>query len=238
MIILMAMLISRLFRFIIFQNLPCLIFCLATIALSFNSLRGQESSLHRYEFSEFKMGTVFRLVFYASSESQANQLSRLAFEKIDRLNDIFSDYDERSEVSRLSFHAGSGKKIRVSNELWDVLSLSKTISAQSNGSFDITIGPASKLWRRAIRRNTFPEQKAIEQAQSLVNWKWLILDAEIQSAELVKDGMRLDLGGIAKGFTVDQVFELFESHGLTRVLIDGGGDIYVGDPPPGKEPAQ
>jgi len=194
----------------------------------------QDPTLHRYEFSEYKMGTQFRLIFYCSSDKEAQNISNKAFMRIDELNDIFSDYEEKSEVNRLSTRAGSGEEVKVSDELWDVLSLSQKVSEKSNGAFDVTIGPATKLWRRAIRRQEYPDSEAIKQAQSLVKWRCMKLNVEAKTVELTEPGMRIDLGGIAKGYTVDEVFKLFKANGIERVLIDGGGDIFMGEAPPGK----
>ena len=198
-----------------------------------NTLEAQRFS--RYEYQEPKMGTTFRFVFYAQNDSIANQVAQLAFAKIDSLNLIFSDYETQSEVNQLSNYAGTRNPIKVSQPLWEVLTLAKHISQKSNGVYDVTIGTLSKLWRRAFRRKTFPNYTHIQTAQSLVNYKWLKLNKRKRTVYLCKKGMRLDLGGIAKGYTIDQVFGIFKQFGITSVLIDGGGDLYFGDPPPSQK---
>ena len=189
-------------------------------------------TLERFEYTQAKMGTEFRLVFYTTDSIKANKTAAAAFQRIDALNQIFSDYEASSELSRLSISAGSGQKIPVSKELWEVLSMAQAISKKSKGAFDVTIGPLSKIWRRAIRQNQFPDKMALEAAQEKVCYKHLKLHPATRSVSLKKEGMRLDLGGIAKGYTVDEVYKVLKERGITRALIDGGGDIYAGMPPP------
>jgi len=188
-------------------------------------------TLQRFEFAQPKMGTEFRLVFYAPDSIQANQAAAAAFQRIDALNQIFSDYEASSELSRLSLSAGSGQKVPVSKELWEVLSMAQAISKKSKGAFDVTIGPLTKIWRRAIRQKQFPDNKALAAAKEKVCYKHLKLHSATHSVSLTKAGMRLDLGGIAKGYTVDEVYKTLKNQGITRALIDGGGDIYAGMPP-------
>ncbi|WP_170110366.1 FAD:protein FMN transferase [Flavilitoribacter nigricans] len=194
----------------------------------------QAQELRRFEFSEPKMGTTFRMVFYAEREEEATQAAAAAFERIDELNRIFSDYQEDSEVSRLSQSAGSGEKVPVSDELWEVLHYARQLSKKSNGAFDVSIGPLSKLWRRAFRQMEFPQPEKITAARALVNYRDIRLYRKHRRVRLCKAGMRIDLGGIAKGYTVDAVYRVLLERGINRALVDGGGDIYAGDPPPGQ----
>ena len=189
-------------------------------------------TLTRYEYEEPKMGTAFRLVFYTTDQATADQAATAAFQRVDALNRIFSDYEADSEVSRLSLSAGSGQKVPVTQELWEVLSLAQSIAKKSKGAFDITIGPLSKLWRRAIRQHAFPDASDLAAAKDKVCYKHIELDKKEQSVRLKKEGMRLDLGGIAKGYTVDAIFKVLQKQGITLALIDGGGDIYASLPPP------
>lgn len=196
-------------------------------------LHGQ--TLERFEYSEPKMGTEFRLKLYASSQEKADQAAQAAFDRVDALNKILSDYDPSSELSRLSMTAGTGQKTMVSKDLWTVLSLAQSIAKKSKGAFDVTIGPLSKLWRRAIRQKAFPGEAPLTSAKEKVCYKHLKLDDKTNSVTLTKEGMRLDLGGIAKGYTVDAIWEILQQHGIHNALIDGGGDIYAkGSPPDSK----
>ncbi len=210
-----------------------LVFICMLITLSLAAI-DHTAQVKKYQFSAQKMGTTFRLVFFHSSASEARELAELAFQEIDSLNMILSDYLPDSEINRLSASAGNGNSIPVSDDLWNVLLTAQEISTKSNGAFDISIGPLSKLWRRAFRRGEFPDWNKIQQAKALVNFRWIKLNLNKQEVTLEKSGMRLDLGGIAKGYTVDQTLTLLREHGVTAAVVDGGGDIRItGQPPDG-----
>ncbi len=181
------------------------------------------------------MGTTFRIVLYAENAQLAKEASDAAFKRIDELNAIFSDYLEDSEASKLSIQSGSGLKQKVSPEMQEVLNLAREISKRSKGAFDVTVGPLSKLWRRAIRRKEFPGVKNINDARSKVNYRWIKLYGKSQEVLLKKKGMQLDFGGIAKGYAIDEAYQILISFGIDRALIEGGGDVYVGAPPPAKK---
>ena len=103
----------------------------------------------RFAFVEKLMGADFRIVLYADSEKVAKEAANAAFVEVERLNAILSDYDPESELSRLSDSTGSGQHIPLSDDLFAVLDASQKLSHQTAGSFDITIGPCTRLWRIA-----------------------------------------------------------------------------------------
>jgi len=191
-------------------------------------------SVNRFEFSEVHMGTLFRIVIYADSEVKAQQASTKAFDRIEDLNTVFSDYLETSELSLISTHAFQ-QKVNVSDEMWHLLTLCDELYHQSDGAFNIAMGPLTKLWRRAIRRQEMPSEKSIAEALQKSDWNDVVLDARDNSIRFKTNGMRLDMGGIAKGFAVDQAYKILLTEGLAISLVDGGGDIYAGEAPPEKK---
>jgi thiamine biosynthesis lipoprotein len=177
------------------------------------------------------MGTTFRLVLYASNEDQADHAARAAFARVEALNGIFSDYDETSELCRLSAAAGRGPR-PVSAELWSVLQAAQELARRTGGAFDVTLGPYVRLWRRSARQAELPASARLAGAARAVGFQRLRLDAERRTVVLEVPDMRLDLGGIAKGATLDLVLEELARHGIERALVDGGGDLRLGAPPP------
>ena len=145
-----------------------------------------------------------------------------------------SDYDPESELRRLCDTAGERKAVHVSPELWKVLEHAQQVSRQSGGTFDVTVGPVVRLWRRARRQKELPSPQALRQARELVGYQFVRLDAGRQTVELLKKGMRIDLGGIAKGYAMDEALAVLQRHGITRALVEAGGDMRLGDPPPGR----
>ncbi len=180
------------------------------------------------------MGTQFTIILYAKEGELAQNAANQAIKRINQLDQIFSDYKKDSEITRLSNSAGSGKKIKVSKEIWQLLKLSKKISKKSKGAFDVTIGPLSKLWRSMFRKKEIFNGVKINNKKSLVNYKNIRLYSFSKKVKLKQRGMRLDAGGIAKGFTVDEIVKVLNHLGFYQILVDGGGDIFAGTPPPQK----
>ena len=191
--------------------------------------------LQRYEFSEPQMGLPFRLVVYARDKPTAEAAARAAFNRIKQLNDILSDYEDDSELSRLSRTAGSGQAVKVSEELWLVLKRAQKLAEQTDGAFDVTVGPVVSLWRKARREKKLPEAARLAQALQAVGHKKLRLDSRRHTVQLLAPHMRLDLGAIAKGYAADEALKVLRRRGITRALVAGGGDMALGDPPPGKK---
>ncbi len=208
---------------------------LLSIPLLFITYTSLTQTLTRYEYEEYQMGTAFRLIFYAASDTVASSAAVAAFDRVMALNQIFSDYNNNSEVSQLSEMAGSGQKIKVSNELWEVINYSKEISKASKGVFDVSIGALSKLWRRAFRQQLFPDEAAIKDAKATVNYRAIKLYPETQEVKLTLEKTRLDFGGIAKGYAVDEAMKVLKNRGISHALVDGGGDILVSNAPPNEE---
>lgn len=187
------------------------------------------------------MGVEFQVVLYATSAEQAEAAIDAAMRRIAELDKALSDYDLESELSKLSetSHgsrnaAGHFPAVPVSADLWNVLSAAQEISRQSAGALDVTIGPLTKLWRRARRWKELPEESQLAEARASIGWQALKLDNGARTAELLLPKMRLDLGGIAKGYAAEEAVKQAVAKGVTRVLVRGSGDIAAADPPPGE----
>ncbi len=198
-------------------------------------LSRRAEDLRRYEFTEPQMGVPFRIVLYAPDHPAAVEASRAAFARIQQLNDILSDYDTDSELSRLSQTAASGRAVQLGPELWFVLQRSQKLAQQTAGAFDVTVGPVVSLWRKARREKRLPDPAKLAAAMSAVGYQKLRLDPKRHTAELLGPHMRLDLGAIAKGYAADEAINILRSKGVRRALVSGGGDMAAGDPPPGKK---
>src|SRR5260221_8844696 len=136
-----------------------------------------------------------------------------------------SDYEPDSEVASLSRTAGEGKAVKVSRELWTVLSRAQKLAAESGGAFDVTVGPYVILWRQARREHKLPDAAKLEAARAAVGYEKLKLDPKRHMAQLLAPGMRLDLGGIAKGYALDEAMKVLRSHNVRSALVSGGGDL-------------
>ena len=209
----------------IFRKWPAVVLSILTASLQAQT---------RFEYRHPQMGTVFKLVLYAPDSTVAQRAAQATFARVDTLNAILSDYLPESELNRLCAQAGTGRKIRVSHDLWTVLRLSDKFSKQSNGAFDATIGPLTRLWRRARNLKAVPDSAKVEQAKALVGYKMVHFYPRRHRVRLAKRGMQLDFGGIAQGYAADACLEVLRQFKITQALADAGGDIALGDPPPGQ----
>ena len=180
------------------------------------------------------MGLPFRIVLYAPDEMTAKANAEAAFKRIAQLNDILSDYEADSELSQLSRTSGQGREIPVSEDLWRVIERAQLVAEQSGGAFDATVGPCVNLWRKARREKTMPDPVRLAEARRAVGYTHVRLNPQRKTVQLLVPDMRLDFGGIAKGYAIDEALKTLRLRGSTRALVSGGGDMAVGDPPPGK----
>jgi thiamine biosynthesis lipoprotein len=193
----------------------------------------RSTDLQRYEYEQPEMGVPFRIVLYAKSESLAETAAGAAFNRVAQLNAIMSDYETDSELSKLSRSSEEGSpEVPVSEDLWNVLSFAQELSEKSAGAFDITIGPCSALWRQARREQRFPDATRLESARQKVGYQNLVLNKSRRTARLLKYGMRLDLGGIAKGYAADEALKVLRRYKVNRALVAASGDLALGDAPP------
>lgn len=205
---------------------------LLTVSLVPALAASADEKLSRYEASEMHMGQKFALVLYATSDEAAEKASRKLFDRIRDLDRTLTDYNPDSELSRLCDTARPGKPVPVSEDLYQVLSASVKASKETDGLFDVTVGPVIQLWRNARRTKKLPTPEAIAEARSRVGYQHIVLRAEPRSVELTAEKIRIDVGGIGVGWALDDVGRELAKEGITRFLIDGSGDILCGDPPP------
>jgi thiamine biosynthesis lipoprotein len=189
-------------------------------------------ALKRFTFTEPHMGTTARIVLYAQDEAAAKKAAKAAFARIAELNKILSDYDAGSELMRLCKTAGSDP-VPVSADLFRVLQEAEKYAKLSDGAFDVSIGPVVRLWRKARKTGELPSAEAIKRALERVDYRKIRLDERGRTVRLLLAGMLIDLGGIAKGYAADAALAVLRQHGITRALVALGGDIAIGDAPPG-----
>lgn len=192
------------------------------------------SKLQRFEFRKLLMGVAARIVVYAPSKDIATWACSRAFQRIADLEDLMSDYRPYSELMRLCAE-GHLAPVRVSEDLFFVLQRALELSRRSSGAFDVTVGPFVSLWRKARQTKQLPSEEELRQARQLVGWEKVLLDPETRTVRLAVPNMKLDLGGIAKGYAADCALKVLKRFGLSSALIELGGDIVLGDPPPNRK---
>lgn len=170
------------------------------------------------------MGTFARIVVTAQNKKHAQQAISLAFDKINHIEDLMSDYDPDSQLSQVNREAFD-RPIPVDAELFELLTASVEYSKLSDGAFDVTVGPVVQLWRKAKTDQAAPTPEALAAAKAAVGYQNLLLDAENQTVRFMKQGMFIDLGGIAKGYAVDKAVEILRNAGLKGGMVDIGGNL-------------
>ena len=183
-----------------------------------------------FEFTQVHMGLPVRIVLHAADEQAARRAAAAAFDRIATLDRMMSDYRPDSDVRRIALRAGQA--VPVSRELLAVVQQAVEIARLTDGAFDPTIAPLVGLWRDARRTGRPPDPSALAVARSKVAWHRIELNPARSTIRLPLPGMALDLGGIAKGYILQEALRTLRRLGVTRVLLESGGDIVVGDAPP------
>lgn len=179
------------------------------------------------------MATTFRITTWCENGRAIEAAVDRAFREIARLNTLFSDYEPQSEISRLSRTHGTA--FPVSEDMWQILIRARDIAERTDGAFDFTCGHLSHLWRRAIRLKKRPPEDRLRQALEVTNWKAVEFDEARRTVCLTREGMLLDLGGIAKGFAADAALRILNHASIPHALVTAGGDLACGNSPPGSD---
>ncbi|MFN0085153.1 MAG: FAD:protein FMN transferase [Blastocatellia bacterium] len=187
---------------------------------------------HRHEESRVSMGCAYTIVAYGREEKALPAIVGAAFDEIDRIDRLMSHYRPDSPLSRINLEAGRGP-VAVEPELFDFIAECLRYSRESDGAFDITVGPLMKAWGFFRGEGRMPAPGQLKSARMNVGYRRVILDRENRTVRFDREGVELDLGGIAKGYAVDRAVALLRGKGVERALVNGcGSTIYgLGAPP-------
>lgn len=181
--------------------------------------------------TNYMMGTVVNLTLYTKDDT----LFEECFNIVRDIENKMSLNIEGSEINNINKNAFN-KPVRLSDDMYNVISKSIEYSKMSNGKFDITAGKLVELWNIGSSKARVPSQEEIDNAIEFVDYNDIVLDDEEKTISLKKDGMVLDLGGIAKGYAADRIKEHLKSRGVEKAIIDLGGNIYVVGSNPSNKP--
>ena len=181
--------------------------------------------------TERSMGAEARLSAWTSDEKAARAAFDDAFRELERLESLMSTWRAGSDLVRLNEAAGR-QPVKVSQEVFDALRAAREFGDTTSGAFDVTFAALADIWKfDHDQDNMVPSAADIRQRLPLVGYKGLVLDASARTAYLTRAGMRAHLGGIGKGIAVDRVASILRARGLTSVMIQFGGDMYVAGMP-------
>lgn len=180
------------------------------------------------------MGTFVEIKVVAAGDrtAEARRAIELAMRQMQAFVDLVSSWDANSDTSKINANAGK-TPVKIDAGLMEVLLGARQVSQMSRGAFDVTFSPVGRLWKLRGVKAVICSDKAIAEALTFVNYEDLVLDTKKGTAFLRREGMRIDLGGIAKGAAVDVGAGSLRSGGFENALINAGGDLYAMGAKPG-----
>lgn len=176
--------------------------------------------------SDTAMGTRITLTVWGDDEALAARGAEAVFDEFDRIDRLMTSWGDDSDVARINAAAGSA--VKVSDEVIAVIERAQATSKASGGGFDITVGAFRGLWKfDEDRDGTIPEKADVLERLRLVGYQNVIVDRNAGTVKLRRKGMRITLGGIAKGYAVDRAVAILHELGLVDFILQAGGDLYV-----------
>src|SRR5437867_12407642 len=188
--------------------------------------------LHRYEAGRMSMACEYAIEAYGRDADALPRIVDEAFDEVDRIDRLMSHYKVDSPLSRVNREA-SQHPVAVDPELFDFIVEAMRYHRDSDGAFDITVGPLMKAWGFFQGEGRVPSENELAAARSHVGGVHVVLNRISKTIAFDESGVELDLGGIAKGYAVDRVVGLLRRRHIAAALISAGGStIYgLGAPP-------
>src|SRR5580658_3047459 len=173
------------------------------------------------------MGTRITVELWADDKDKAEQAIDAVLDEMRHIDETMSTYKPTSEVSLVNAKAADGP-MRISKELFDLLVTAKEYSVITEGAFHITYARVGYMYD--FRKHIHPDEAQIDKALPAVDYRHVLLDPKNQTVKYSQKGVRIDLGGIAKGYSVDRGIDVLKAAGFTRAYVSAGGDSrIVGD---------
>ena len=173
--------------------------------------------------TQFLMDTIVEVTAYGKAAENAEAA---AFHELQRLHKVFDNFDPNSDVSRINANAGI-EPVQVARDIIVCIKRSREFGTKLNGTFDVSIGPLIDLWGIGRKGQFVPTAREIEKLLPLVGEQRIVIDEKHSTVFLPVKGMRLDFGGVAKGYACDRMVDILKQHGVESALINAGGDVRV-----------
>jgi FAD:protein FMN transferase len=186
------------------------------------------------KLSRRAMACEFEAILCGEGRSYLEQVAALALDEVERLDAKFNCFDSTSEVSYVNAEA-AGRSVIASPDLFGILQLAGEVWSDTSGAFDITAGPLIEIWREAERAGTIPGREAIQEALGRVGMSHVVLDESSNSVRFDREGVRINLGAIGKGYAVRRAASILNEYGIESALISAGKSTVcaLGDRPGG-----
>jgi thiamine biosynthesis lipoprotein len=205
------------------------------VLLAVVALCQSPGDLLRVELSDEAMGSTFAVVLYGDDRTGLEAAADAAFDEVHRLDRLLSNYRPESEWSEVNRTAGL-RPVKVSAELFELLSACLTYSRESGGAFDITVGPLMKVWGFYKGEGVLPRPAEVSAALTRVGHRHVRLDAAARTVQFDRPGVELDPGGIGKGYAVDRMVNVLKQSGVQIALVSASGSSIYGMGAPPSDP--
>lgn len=177
-----------------------------------------------YQREEAIMGTRVEVQLWSEDPQQAVDAIDAVMADMRRTDDLMSTYKPESQLSQVNAHAYE-RPVQVDADIIDVVTKSLEYSRLSEGIFDITYASVGYLYD--YRNHVHPTDAQIAAALPGVDYRQLLVDPAARTIRFMKPGMRIDLGGIAKGWAVDRGIEILRKRGIQHAMVNAGGDTAL-----------
>jgi len=191
--------------------------------------------LLRLEQSAEAMGSAYSIAVYGYDREQMQAAVEAAFDEVRQLDSMLSNYKPDSEWSEVNREAAR-HPVRISPELFQLLSACQAYSRESEGAFDISVGPLMKVWGFYKGTGHLPHRAEVLAAMESVGYRHVHLDPTSQTVSFDRAGVELDPGGIGKGYAVDRMVDVLKSKGIAIALVAASGSSIYGLGAPPNEP--
>ncbi|MEM4248041.1 MAG: FAD:protein FMN transferase [Candidatus Nanoarchaeia archaeon] len=181
------------------------------------------------------MGTIAEIQFYGD-EKRTQKAADIVKKKFDEIEKTFSIFDPASELAKLNSNAFN-TPFQCSEQLWELINKARFFHKISDGAFDISCAPLMELWGFYRKQGQLPKKSEVESTLQRVGLDKIIFDDKNHSVQFTVPGMRLDFGGVAKGYAVDLATEAAKAAGIKAGIINLGGNLKCLEEPPPKKKA-
>ena len=208
------------------KNIKIVIVIITIIILAGLGIYNVADKKGTYSTTNYYLDTVNEVSLINIRKSKADKILPGVDKTILNINNLMSLQLPGSELSDINRNAGI-KPVKVSDDTFNVIEKSLKYSKLTNGKFDVTVGPLTSMWNIGNDKARVPSDSEIKNALPLVGYRDIVLDSKAKTVYLKKKGMKIDLGGIAKGYCADKVADYLKDNGVKDAIINLGGNIYV-----------
>jgi FAD:protein FMN transferase len=208
---------------------------LSLVAVAHAGSAVRHPQLFHHQASRISMACEYVVEAYGPDRGALPRIVEDGLDEVDRIDRLMSHYKADSPLSRVNREAAR-HPVAVEAELFDFIAAAMRYGAESNGAFDVTVGPLMKAWGFFGGEGRLPSDSALAAARRLVGASHVAMDPAARTIAFDRPGVEIDLGGIAKGYAVDRVVSLFERRRIAAALVSSGGStIYAMGAPPGRD---